>query len=123
MIERPSADDASDVVEIAAELEDRFGPPPPAAMTFVRAMRLKPELRAYRALGCEATRERVTLHLREDSPLDPARVMAKVAMRNSPWKLTPDMKLTRRFPAELAGEALDRVEQLLRELAELRRTG
>ena len=33
-----------------------------------------------------------------------------------------DMKLTRRFPAELAGEALDRVEQLLRELGDLRRT-
>ena len=65
----------------------------------------------------------VTLHLREDTPLDPAKVMAKVAMKNSPWKLTPDMKLTRRFPAELAGEALDRVETLVRELAELRKTG
>jgi transcription-repair coupling factor (superfamily II helicase) len=118
-----SAEDESDVQEIAAELEDRFGPPPPAAMTFVRAMRVKPQLRAYRVLGCEATRERVTLHLREDTPLDPAKVMAKVATKNSPWKLTPDMKLTRRFPAELAGEALDRVEQLVRELAELRKTG
>jgi transcription-repair coupling factor (superfamily II helicase) len=116
-----SAGDESDVAEIAAELEDRFGPPPPEAMTYVRAMRLRAPLRAYRALGCEATRERVTLHLREDTPLDPAKVMAKVAMKNSPWKLSPDMKLTRRFPAELAGDSLDRVEQLLRELAELRR--
>ncbi len=38
------------------------------------------------------------------------------------------MKLTRRFPApaqggELAGDSLDRVEQLLRELAELRFQG
>jgi hypothetical protein len=45
--------------------------------------------------------------------------MAKVATKNSPWRLTPDMKLTRRFPAELGGDSLDRVEQLLRELAEL----
>ncbi len=79
-----SADDESDVAEIAAELEDRFGPPPPEAMTYVRAMRLRAPLRAYRVLGCEANRERVTLHLREDTPLDPAKVMAKVAMKNSP---------------------------------------
>jgi transcription-repair coupling factor (superfamily II helicase) len=116
-----SADDESDVAEIAAELEDRFGPPPPEAMTYVRAMRLRAPLRAYRVLGCEANKERVTLHLREDTPLDPAKVMQKVAMKNSPWRLTPDMKLTRRFPAELAGDSLDRVESLLRELAELRR--
>ncbi len=117
-----SAEDESDVAEIAAELEDRFGPPPPEAMTYVRAMRLRAPLRAYQVLGCEATKERVTLHLREDTPLDPAKVMAKVATKNSPWRLTPDMKLTRRFPAELGGDSLDRVEQLLRELAELVKT-
>src|SRR6185369_7584803 len=110
-----SADDENEVAEIAAELEDRFGPPPPEAMTYVRAMRLRAPLRAYRVLGCEANKERVTLHLREDTPLDPAKVMQKVATKNSPWRLTPDMKLTRRYPAELAGDSLDRVEQLLRE--------
>jgi transcription-repair coupling factor (superfamily II helicase) len=117
-----TAEDEADVAEIASELEDRFGPAPPAALLYVRAMRVRPLLRAYRVLGCEATRERVTLHLREDTPLDPAKVMQKVAAKNSPWRLTPDMKLTRRFPAELAGEALDRVELLIRELAELRKT-
>jgi len=40
-----------------------------------------------------------------------------------PWKLTPDMKLTRRFPPELSGEGLDRVEQVLREVAEMKRAG
>jgi hypothetical protein len=47
--------------------------------------------------------------------------MQKVALPKSPWKLSPDMKLTRRFPTELHGEALDRVEQVLREVAEMRR--
>jgi hypothetical protein len=32
------------------------------------------------------------------------------------------MKLTRRFPAELAGESLDRVEQVLKEVRDLERT-
>jgi len=43
---------------------------------------------------------------------------------SSPSVVTlPDMKLTRRFPAELAGEGLDRVEQVLREVAEMKRAG
>jgi transcription-repair coupling factor (superfamily II helicase) len=67
-------------------MEDRFGPPPPAALTFVRAMGLRTVLRALHVLGCEANRERVTLHLREDTPLDPAKVMAKVGLPRSPWR-------------------------------------
>ena len=115
------ASDEDDVEDLARELEDRFGAPPPAALIYVRAMRIRPALRRLRVLGCEANRERVTLHLREDTLLDPAKVMQKVAMPKSPWKLSPDMKLTRRFAPELHGEALDRVEQVLREVVELRR--
>lgn len=33
------------------------------------------------------------------------------------------MKLTRRFPAELAGESLDRVEQVFEEVRDLERMG
>jgi transcription-repair coupling factor (superfamily II helicase) len=117
------AESEDDVQDLARELEDRFGAPPPAAMVYVRAMRLRPALRLLRVLGCEATRERVTLHLREDTLLDPAKVLQKVAMPKSPWKLTPDMKLTRRFAPELAGESLDRVEQVLKDVQELRRAG
>ncbi|MFO0714402.1 MAG: transcription-repair coupling factor [Sandaracinus sp.] len=115
------ADSEDDVQDLARELEDRFGAPPPAAMVYVRAMRLRPALRRLRVLGCEATKDRVTLHLREDTLLDPAKVMQKVALPKSPWKLTPDMKLTRRFPPELAGESLDRVEQVLKEVRDLER--
>jgi transcription-repair coupling factor (superfamily II helicase) len=117
-----SAESESEVADLAAEMEDRFGPPPPAALTYVRAMALRTVLRAYRVLGCEATRERVTLHLREDTPLDPAKVLAKVSQPKSPWKLTPDLKLVRRFSPELAGDALDRVEVVLREIEAMKKS-
>ncbi|AKF07900.1 transcription-repair coupling factor [Sandaracinus amylolyticus] len=116
-----NAESESEVSELASEMEDRFGPPPPAALTFVRAMGLRTVLRALRVLGCEANRERVTLHLREDTPLDPAKVMAKVGLPRSPWRLSPDMKLTKRFGVELAGDALDRVEQVLRDVEEMKK--
>jgi transcription-repair coupling factor (superfamily II helicase) len=116
-----SAESESEVTELATEMEDRFGPPPPAALTYTRAMGLRTVLRSYRVVGCEANRERVTLHLREDTALDPAKVMAKVAMPRSPWRLTPDMKLTKRFGVEESGDALDRVESVLRDIESMKK--
>ncbi|MFO0692598.1 MAG: transcription-repair coupling factor [Polyangiales bacterium] len=114
-----TAEDDEAIDQLAGELEDRFGPPPPPAAQLVRAMRLKPRLRDLRILGCEATRARVTLHLREDTPLDPSKILALVGQPGSPWKLTPDMKLTRRFDELREGDAIDRASELLDALRKL----
>jgi transcription-repair coupling factor (superfamily II helicase) len=115
-----SAEDEDAVAEIAAEMEDRFGPPPPAALAFVRAMTLKPELRALRALACEATSSRVTLHLQHDTPLDGERMAAHLA-KTKGLQLTPDLRLTRRYEAG-RDDAIERVQALLQELRPLRKT-
>lgn len=115
------APDEQAIEDLAAEMEDRFGPPPDAARQLVRVMNLRPSLRDYRVLGCEASQRRVTLHLREDTPLDPSRIMGLVAQPSSRWKLTPDMKLTRSFDPEREGDAVDRVAELLRALSQLRK--
>ena len=116
-----SAEDEQEVVDLASEMEDRFGPPPKAAEQLVRAMRLKPALRDLRVLGCEASPRRVAFHLREDTPLDPAKVMRLVAQPRSPWKLTPDMKLVHRFDPDAPGDSLDRVEEMLAAARDLRK--
>jgi transcription-repair coupling factor (superfamily II helicase) len=84
-------------------------------------MQMKPLLRELRVLGCEASETRVTLHLREDTPLDPARVTALVGRPGSRWKLTPDMKLTFRADAGDGGDAIDRLEHALTTLEPLRK--
>jgi transcription-repair coupling factor (superfamily II helicase) len=112
-----SAADEAAVNEISEEMEDRFGRLPRPATALVRTMALKPALRAARALGCEATPRRVTLHLREDTPLDPPKVMSVIAASGGALSLTPDMRLTRRFgDEEKNGDAIDRIDQLLTEL-------
>ena len=78
-------------------------------------------LRELRALGCEASADRVTLHLREDTPLDPAKVMAMVAASGGAWRLSPEMKLSRRYGGDRAANAIDRAETLLAELQPLKR--
>ncbi|MCC7537447.1 MAG: transcription-repair coupling factor [Deltaproteobacteria bacterium] len=108
--------DEDEVADLAREMEDRFGSPPDEARAFVRAMALKTELRRMRIVGLEASRERVVLHLRADTPLDPKKVMALVGAKGSPWRLSPDMKLTRRT-GETSG--LDGADRAMRELAPL----
>ena len=102
-------------------ISPRFGPPPAVAQDFVRAMALRPLLRGYRALGCEATERRVTFHLREDTPLDPQKILPLVASPDSPWKLTPDMKLSHYFDDHAQGDAIDRVRAMFRLLRPLQK--
>src|SRR5690606_22868662 len=92
-----SALDEADVAQIATEMEDRFGAPPSEVKSLVRLMTLKCELRKMRVLGCEAHAKSVTLHLRDDTPLDADAILGLVRAKDSPYKLTPDMRLSRRF--------------------------
>lgn len=98
-----SAVDEAEVGQIAVEMEDRFGAPPPEAKCLVRLMTLKCELRRMRVLGCEANARSVTLHLRDDTPLDAQKILALVKGKSSPWKITPDMRLTHRFDGTANG--------------------
>jgi transcription-repair coupling factor (superfamily II helicase) len=109
-----SAVDEAHVGEIATEMEDRFGSPPAETRSLVRLMTMKCELRKMRVLGCEATVRSVTLHLRDDTPLDPKKILELVKQPRSPYKLTPD-RLTRRF--EGGADGLANAETMLVELS------
>ena len=109
-----SAIDEAHVGELAVEMEDRFGAPPPEARCLVRLMTLKCELRKMRVLGCEANAKSVTLHLRDDTPLDPKKILELVKLPRSLYKLTPD-RLTRRF--EDGRDGLTNCETMLGELS------
>jgi transcription-repair coupling factor (superfamily II helicase) len=112
-----SASDEAHVGDIAAEMEDRFGAPPEEARRLVKLMALKTELRRLRALGCEANARVVTLHLREDTPLDPAKITAMIRSSRGAWRLTPDMRLSRRFD-DGGADGLANAEGALSELAD-----
>ncbi|HSU38077.1 MAG TPA: TRCF domain-containing protein, partial [Polyangiaceae bacterium] len=113
-----SAADEAEVDDLAQELENRFGPPPLEAKRFVELMRLKCELRRLRVLGCEATAKSVSFLLRDDTPLDPAKVRELVGRKRSPYRLSPDGRLTRRLlENEAAADGLVLAAKALEELA------
>ncbi len=111
------AETEAGVDDLALEMEDRFGPPPAPAKNLVRMMRAKVELRKLHALGCDAGKKLVSLHLAETTPLDTAKLLALVQAKRSPYKLTPDMRLTRRFGDGEVTNGLDALDKTLDELA------
>ena len=119
-----SAGSVDDVQDLAGEMEDRFGPPPDEARQLVHLMRLKTELRRLRALACEVTTSLVTVHLRDDTPLDPAKLMKLMSGKASPYKLSPDMRLSRRSrEIDAITNGLDAADRVLRDLSTCLRDG
>ncbi len=112
-----SAAAAEDVDAIASEIVDRFGPPPEAVRRLVSLMHLKVELRALRALGCEATQERVSLQFSQDTPLSASGIGALVASDPKRYSLSPAGRLTRRAaPSERLENGLEHASLLVSEL-------
>ncbi|MBK9265219.1 MAG: transcription-repair coupling factor [Polyangiaceae bacterium] len=113
-----SAHGPDEVTDLANEMEDRFGPPPVEARRLVHLMSLKTELRKLRVLACEASHKGVTLHLADDTPLDSAKVLKLVQQKGSPYKLAPDMRLSRKTKeTEPFSSGLEATDKLLSELA------
>jgi transcription-repair coupling factor (superfamily II helicase) len=118
-----SATDELETEDLAVEMQDRFGPAPEAARRLVHLMRLKTELRRLRVLGCEAHAKGVTLHLAEDHRLDAEKLIALVQRKGSPFKVTPDMRLTRKATdKDTWSNGLDALESLLAELSKCLKT-
>ncbi|HEX4456441.1 MAG TPA: transcription-repair coupling factor, partial [Polyangia bacterium] len=96
-----SARDEQEVQEIVVEISDRYGPPPDEVDVLCDIMIVKGLGRRLGARAIELTEVRMALALGDDTPLQPAAVMKLVNAKNSQWKLTPDMRLSRGFlPAE-----------------------
>jgi transcription-repair coupling factor (superfamily II helicase) len=111
-----SARDEAEVHEIIVELTDRYGPPPDEVDVLADIMTVKGLGRRLGARAIELTEVRLGLALADDTPLEPAAVMRLVNAKNSPWKLTPDMRLQRTF---LGGERDQRVQLAKKLLSDL----
>jgi transcription-repair coupling factor (superfamily II helicase) len=114
-----SAGDEARVTELAIEIEDRFGPLPRSAQNLIELMRLKAELRQLRVLSCEASARAVTLHLRDDTPLDTKKITRLALERPDVYRVTPHGQVVRRATErERSAGGLELARRMLREIAE-----
>jgi transcription-repair coupling factor (superfamily II helicase) len=114
-----SARDQEEVRAIVAEIADRYGPPPDEVDVLADIMIVKGLGRRLGARAIELSEVRLGLLLGDDTPLQPAAVMRLVSGKTSPWKLTPDMRLSRSFSAQERDERLPLAKKLLEHLVGL----
>ncbi|MEO1088740.1 MAG: TRCF domain-containing protein, partial [Acidobacteriota bacterium] len=95
------------------ELRDRFGEPPKSVLTLIRAASLKRMAEDLRLQAITARSGRLVLRLRQDSRVEPDRLVA--LMHSGPgYHFSPAGAL--RVEGVRADEALDRARELLEHL-------
>jgi transcription-repair coupling factor (superfamily II helicase) len=113
------AEDAFEVHEIAAESRDRFGPAPAPLENLFRMMEVKAAVRHLGALGIEGTRRAVTIHLSDRTPLTPEQILQLVTQPNSPYRVTPDMKLRCRLDERSYSDSIEGAASVVQKLWQL----
>ena len=106
----------SDAEELLGELSDRFGSPPKQAEVLGGLMVLKSLARSIKAKAVELTGRRLVLGLSEDTVIDPGFVRDLVSRRGSPWRFTPDFRLSRLLESSADLERLEEAKNSLRVL-------
>ena len=89
-----NVEDRTDLEDLAAEMEDRFGPLPQLVLSFLEVMDLRRVLRDYLVTAVYKKGEKVTLHFHPDSPVKGERLVTLVQKDRGRSQLTPDLRLT-----------------------------
>ena len=114
------AESEEEIEEIMTEIADRYGNPPIEVLTLGDLMSLACLARRLHAQSLELSGGRMVLALAEDTPLSPEQLVELVADKR--FRLTPDMRLSRRFTEDEKRDVMGAARQcLLGLLARVRR--
>jgi transcription-repair coupling factor (superfamily II helicase) len=106
----------SQLNDVSAELEDRYGAPPPAVRNLLDYARLKLLAIRLGLAGIERKREQVSIKFQPNAAIDPARLAQFVSSRRGA-QFSPDGTLKFLLKASAAEEVLRHLRDLLLELA------
>lgn len=108
--------DRVDLEDLAAEMEDRFGPLPQLVLSFLEVMDLRRVLRDYLVTAVYKKGEKVTLHFHPNSPVKGEKLVALVQKDRGRSQLTPDLRLTLTLKPD--EDVMSAVKTLLEKLSE-----
>lgn len=98
-----AADKEAAIYEIADELRDRYGEPPPPALLLLEVMKLRVVMKQLRIELAEYDGHQMVFGFRADTPVAPEKILALVQAEGSRYRFTPDYRLavrTGRQPPE-----------------------
>jgi transcription-repair coupling factor (superfamily II helicase) len=111
-----SAQDEDELAALTEEMHDRFGTVPEEVTQLGELMVCKAHARRLGATALELGESKIALALGDGARLSAERVAKLVNVKRSPWKLSPDGRLTRALTeAERAGR-LGAAKKILEEL-------
>ena len=105
----------SQLTDVAAELEDRYGPPPPAVRNLLDYATLKLLCMRVGVNSIERKRDSVSFKFQQNAGVDPERLAQFVASQRG-TQFTPDGTLKFVLKASAAGEVLQRLREILEQL-------
>jgi transcription-repair coupling factor (superfamily II helicase) len=106
----------SQLADVGAELQDRYGDPPPAVRNLLEYASLKLLAVRVGVMAVDRKRELMTIKFRENAGIDPEKLARFVSSQRGA-QFTPDGTLKFALKATAAAEVLTRLHQLLEELA------
>ncbi len=106
-----------DLPAIREELADCYGPVPPQVDTLLDIIRIKNRLRKIRGERMEYNGREMRIAFREDTPVDPVRIVALSREKSESIRFTPDNRLIVSMPDLAAEDIVGRAKDLLGELA------
>jgi transcription-repair coupling factor (superfamily II helicase) len=108
-----------DVRVVLEEIADRYGEVPDEVEVLGELMVIKAYGRRLGAISIDLTGSRLALALdSQTTPLKPDKVLALVNKKNSPYRLTPDMRLVRTFTTPESKDRTQAAKRCLLELAD-----
>ncbi len=108
--------DQATLLEILAELRDRYGPPPQEVDALIEVMGIKGLGIRLGATLVDLGESRLAVRLGEGTPLEPERLMALVSDPTRRLRLTPDMRLLRSLDEQERSQPLTAAKKVLRDL-------
>ena len=102
--------------DVRAELQDRYGEPPPAVRNLLEYATLKLLAVRVGATGIERKRDVVTIKFRQNAVIDPAKLAQFVSSQRG-TQFSPDGMLKFSLNASAAQEVLRRLRSILEQLA------
>jgi transcription-repair coupling factor (superfamily II helicase) len=117
-----AARDEQAIIDLLAEIEDRYGPRPEEVEALGALMAVKGMASELGARIVDLSERRLSLTLDETTPLDPAQIMPLVSDRQSGFSLTPPagkhkrMALVRELRAAEQADPLGAAKKILRQL-------
>ena len=104
------------LIDVAGELEDRYGTPPPQVANLLQYATLKLLARKVGVAAIERKRDQINIRFTENANIDPGK-LAKFVAQNRGAQFTPAGILKFNLRNSVAEEVLDRLKKLLTDFA------